>query len=168
MKKSIAAVASFAFLFFTGCASRLALRPTASEHASVSDRPSNASELAFVEYGIAPDGTHEGEIRSAMKTLLKDPESTPFRFTAPERGWFPRYVFEEDVPVKSRREEREFGWKVHFFVSAMNGDGAYTPEKPYEAFFQGGRLRGILQKLKVTDAQGNPTWGLLVAVPRAE
>lgn len=168
MKKSIAAVTSLGIIVFAGCASIFPTHSATSAREASWNRPPSTPRVETAEYGIAPGASREKDIRCAMSTLLQDSQFTPLRFLPPERSWLPRDLFEEATSGQPPKEGRVFGWKVHFFVPVQNGNGRVVAEKAYEAFFQEGHLRGILQELKNKDRYGYPTWGLLVSIPTPE
>ncbi len=131
------------------------------------NKPPSPQKLAAAEYGLGPLAGYEAQIRKVVETLLKDPESARYRFGAPEKGWLPRYHFDHRVPGQPHRHGHVLGWKVHFAVNAKNSYGGYAGESRYEAFFQDGQLRGILQPGKYKDIFGYPMWNLVADVPAA-
>ena len=136
----------------------IAVGPTSSLNA-----PPGDAELASADFGPSPKAEHEDQIRSAMETLLKDPESARYRFDAPAHAWLPRYHFDARVPGQPHQHGYVFGWTVSFAVNAKNSYGGYTGEQSYEAFFQGGEIRGILQRSRHKDIFGYPAWDLVAS-----
>ena len=127
------------------------------------NQPPSAEVLAAANFGPAPMEDSEAQVRATMARLLKDPESARYRFTPAEKGWLPRYLFDKQVPGQPFQLGNVFGWIVRFGVNAKNGFGGYGGETVYEAYFENGQLRGLLERSKYKDTFGYPCWDLLAS-----
>jgi hypothetical protein len=153
MKRALAPIA-FALLL-ASCVSRYAALE-ARQNPRLNEPPSSA-ELEAAEYGIPPAGDCAQAIETTFSPTLRDPESARYQFAEPERSWLPRYHFDIDrvAPYKSGHV---FGWTIRFTVNAKNGFGGYAGAQSYEAFFQEGKLRAILQRSRYPDIFGFSCW----------
>lgn len=145
-------------ILLTGCTSSMsALR--ARQNPTLNAPPS-ASTLDSADYGVAPSGDYQREIERAMAQILLDPYSAVFSFNEPERAWLPRYHFDPKGPPPYQ-SGHVFGWRVHFTVNARNAFGGYAGHELYEAFFQEGQLRAVLQQNRAPDIFGYDQWFVL-------
>ena len=153
MNHSLAPIAFV--LLFASCVSRYAALE-ARQNPRLNEPPTSA-ELESAEYGIPPVGDHAHAIATTFGPTLRDPESARYQLGEPERSWLPRYHFDVDrvAPYKSGHV---FGWTIRFTVNAKNAFGGYAGAQAYEAFFQEGRLRAILQRSPYPDIFGFACW----------
>ncbi len=151
---------AIALVLLAACASGPSTAPKSSLFA-----PPTGAQLAAAEFGPPPSPNHQDQVRPLMDGILKDPESARYRFGTPQRGWFPRHLFDTKVHGEPHKHGHVFGWVVDFGVNEKNSYGGYAGEQAYSAFFVDGQLRGILQPLAHKDLFGYPIWGELFVAP---
>jgi hypothetical protein len=111
-------------------------------------------QLASADYGPAPSENYQQQIREYMMSVLKDPMSAQYQFSAPTKGWM------HDAPIAGGKIH--YCWKVDTKINAKNGFGGYNGFKSYTFWFQGGKV------ISATDESGfgfTPNGNLQVITP---
>ena len=105
----------------------------------------SASTLQSAEFGNAPAGAWQGQIRTAFSDLLIDPKGAEFQYGQPEQGW----GRDDDGFV--------YGWVVWTQVNTKNQYGAFTGWQTYKVLTRDGAIHSIYEPTG-DDLFGNPTF----------
>jgi len=95
--------------------------------------PPSKIEMDAADYGQLPND-YQQQIKDWWSNRLKDPYSSKFTFSTPEKAWF-----KDGILAESGGAIR-YGWIIPITLNAKNSYGAYTGIESHTMFYSHGKI----------------------------